>query len=89
MALAVGFQLAPPEQLRFFVASDSPDAVADFTAGVAATLARDFPGLLRGARGGDIVFHASGDQSTRGAALDMLLLGMTNETGEFLLRDAL
>ena len=81
MALAVGLQLAPPERLRFFVASDSPDAVAEFKAGVAATLARDFPGLTHVDNGSSVVFNASGDQSTRGAALDMLLLGMANETG--------
>ena len=83
VALAVGLQLAQPEQLRFFVASDSPKAVEDFTAGLEATLARDFPKLLaRREDGSGVVFHAGGDQSTRGAALDMLLLGMTNETGE-------
>ena len=48
---------------------------------MAATLARDFPGLARVDNGSSVVFHASGDQNTRGAALDMLLLGMTNETG--------
>ena len=31
--------------------------------------------------GGSIVFGSEGDQTTRGALLDMLLLGMTNETG--------
>ena len=31
--------------------------------------------------GSSIVFGSEGDQTTRGALLDMLLLGMTNETG--------
>ena len=54
VALAVGLQLAPPGRLRFLVASDSPLAVADFTAAVTATLSRDFPTgsgeLLRASR---------------------------------------
>ena len=43
MALAVGLQAAPPQRLRFLVASDSAEAVADFTEAVTATLAQDFP----------------------------------------------
>ena len=83
VALAVGLQLAPPERLRFFVASDSPTAIAEFTAGVAATLERDFPKLQRSKAGsGNVVFHAGVNQSTHGAAVDMQLLGMANETGE-------
>ena len=41
----MGLQLTTPERLRFLVASDSPEAVADFTAAVAATMTRDFPAL--------------------------------------------
>ena len=46
VALAVGLQLAPPERLRFLVASDCAEAVADFTEAVTATLRRDFPTAL-------------------------------------------
>ena len=85
VALAVGLQLTTAERLRFFVASDSAEAIADFAACVTATLARDFPGSMRGnSSSSSVVFHASGDQDTRGAALDMLLLGMTDEMGKSL-----
>ncbi len=35
-----------------------------------------------------IVFGSEGDQTTRGALLDMLLLGMTNESGAGVLQAA-
>jgi len=43
VALSVGLQLAPPERLRFLIASDTAEAVAGFTEAVTATLRRDFP----------------------------------------------
>ncbi len=36
---------------------------------------------IGGSRSSSTVFGSEGDQTTRGALLDMLLLGMTNETG--------